>query len=231
MRILFASDFHYHLPYFTWLAGTAPRFDLTVYGGDFLDVRPEKPSAERQISWCRDWLDGFPGTILCAEGNHDAPDRIDLPTTEAGWLHKLSFPHVKTAGKHKIGGLPFEIMGWGEQPALGSVDSKAIWISHCPPRGSACAITPFGFDFGDLELGARIEQPIDQGWPGRPWLVLSGHLHSSRSWHDRLADATFNLNPQVNRTDGMVPNHIIISTETRRATWHSGRKTDIISLR
>lgn len=232
MLILVASDFHFHLPYFTWLANAAPRFALTVYCGDFVDIRPQQPSAERQIRWCRDWLDGFPGMICCAEGNHDASERIDLPITEASWLHTLSLPHVKTAGKHMIDGLPFEIMGWGEQPAMEPVNSGAIWISHCPPHGSACAITPHGVDFGDTELGERIDRGwSDRGGWGHPWLLLTGHLHSCRSWHDRLARSTYNLNPQVGQFLGSVPNHIIVDTEKRRATWHAGATSEMMSLR
>ena len=224
MLINFASDFHFHLPYFTYLANTAPRFDLTVYGGDFLDVRSGKPTAARQINWCRDWLDAFPGEIYCAEGNHDAEDRIDLPKAEAGWLHRLRLPHVKTMGMHKMGGHQFELMPWDEEPMAELEKDGSIWISHCPPRGSKCAITPHGIDFGSLGIG----QSVDLGLGA--WLCLSGHLHSCRSWHDHRG-ATNILNPQVTHSDGVVPNHIVIDTVKRHATWHSGRTVERIALR
>lgn len=224
MLIHFVSDCHFHLPFFTHMAKVAPRFDLTVYGGDFLDVRPGKPTAARQINWCRDWLDAFPGEILAAEGNHDAEDRFDLPKSEAGWLHGLRFPHVKTTGVHNIGGHQFEITPWGEQPVGELKSARSVWVCHCPPHASKCSITPHGIDFGDLELGDSIDRGLG------PWLLLSGHVHSSRSWHD-YRGATNILNPQVTHSDGVVPNHIVIDTVKRHATWHSGRTVERIALR
>lgn len=224
MLINFASDFHFHLPYFTYLANAAPRFDLTVYGGDLLDVRPGKPPASRQIDWCRDWLGAFPGEIYCAEGNHDADDRIDLPKPEAGWLHRLGLPHVKTAGLQMRCGHQFEIMPWGGEPLAELQDSGSVWISHSPPHGSKCAITPHGIDFGDLTLGGIVDLKFGA------WLLLSGHVHSCRSWHD-YRGVTNILNPQVNRINGPVPNHIVIDTVKRHATWHSGRTVERIALR
>lgn len=223
MRILFATDFHYHIPYFTWLAKAAPRFDLTVYGGDFLDVQPGRPSAVKQIRWCQEWLQKFPGEIICAEGNHDAEDRFDLPKSEAGWLHNLHFPHVLTNGVHNIGGHQIEIMPWGDEPIAELEETGSIWVSHCPPRGSQCAITPEGVDFGDLSLGESVDHSFG------PWLFLSGHVHTCRSWHDRRG-VTSIMNPQVGYPLGVLPNHIIIETESRRATWHSGWLTEIVGL-
>lgn len=224
MLIHVASDFHFHLPWFTYLARVAPQVDLTIYCGDFLDVRPEKPTAARQINWCRDWLDAFPGEIMCAEGNHDAEDRIDLPKTEAGWLHRLGLPHVKTAGMHRMGGHQFEIMPWGEQPAAELDREGTIWVSHCPPRGSDCAITRHGLDFGELTTGDTVDSNLGS------WLLLAGHVHQARAWHD-FRGVTNILNPLVNHTDGMVPNHIVIDTVKRHATWHSGRAVERIALK
>jgi hypothetical protein len=61
-----------------------------------------------------------------------------------------------------------------------------VFVSHSPPRDTACDVVQGGAHVGSRAVRAWIERR-------QPSLVLSGHIHESPrvsgSWRDRLGDA------------------------------------------
>ena len=210
MRILHVTDFHFHKPWFAWAKRAAAQYDAVAITGDLIDAASLTPAAE-QVRWLTKWARNCPGRLLICRGNHDEQFAGLSPHLQ-NWLHKMSSPFVTTDGTRvKIGKWNFECVGWGDVPQFGGPDCVAL--VHCPPSEARTAKAgPFWVDLGDFELGENLRTGINA-----PWLVLSGHIHWSRNFADRVGES-WSLNPGRGPV-GFPPNHIVIDLEKSVARW------------
>jgi Icc-related predicted phosphoesterase len=117
--------------------------------------------------------------------------------------------------RRRLGDWNFESVAWNEMPIFGGTHNIAL--IHCPPTGTDTAISyPENVDWGDIELA---EMLMHEDPDFVPHIVLSGHVHRPRNWHDRLG-STLTLNPGVNQ-GAPWPNHIIIDLAARTAQHRS----------
>jgi len=91
-----------------------------------------------------------------------------------------------------------------------------VWITHMPPAGTAVARSTSGPDTGDPRLLSWLKKR-------RPKLLLCGHQHDPILWRTTVG-RTLCLNPGVNR-GAIVPNHIVIDTESSTAYWKTADAT------
>ena len=102
---------------------------------------------------------------------------------------------------------------WGEARTLKRQTGFPWLVLHHDPPGGG----PVGGMAGDFSLRRTIEK-------FQPDFVLSGHLHGQPffeggGFHERIGTAhCFNAG-QTPPTKSRVPNHIILDTDTRLATW------------
>jgi predicted MPP superfamily phosphohydrolase len=225
MRILHISDFHFHKPWFAWARRQADQYDAVAFTGDLIG-RVDRVSAERQIEWLTGWVENFPGRLLLCSGNHD--ERWDdVPPTLQNWVGDLRFGHVTTDNQcARIDSWNFECVSWGGVPSRGG--SKQITLMHCPPHGADTGISDLeGIDYGCPDL-AQILQGGSPLVP--PWLVLSGHIHRPRKWHQRIA-RSWSLSPGCGRSLEE-PNHIRLDLGRGLAEYHSaGCPAETLKLR
>ena len=220
-KLLHVSDFHANQRWFNWTLDHAEEYDLIAYTGDFLDLYgPE--SVGTQVRWITAWAELLTTPFLWCPGNNDVETSV-APAAHGRWLARL--PGAKAygdSGHLECRGLSFVRVNWrGAVPQLRGGD---IILAHAPPAGRDTATTKDGPDRGNLDLA-------DALWSATasPWLVLSGHIHNPARWRDRCG-GTISLNPGV--TMGTrVPNHIVIDTAVRKATWfRDGELADVANL-
>jgi Icc-related predicted phosphoesterase len=227
MRILCASDIHYHLAQFDWLLDRASDFDVVALPGDHLQVQGETP-LEAQIVVVTKYLDRMAesAVVLASSGNHDLDGPGENGEQRARWLLAARHGRLYVDGSSvDIRDVRFTVCPWWDGPKTNeavagqleraSVDRPArwIWVYHSPPAGTRLCNSGTR-EFPDPDL-AR--------WIGRfqPDMVLCGHIHQapwveSGGWADRLG-GTWVFNP--GHQPGREPPHIVIDLETQRAEW------------
>jgi Icc-related predicted phosphoesterase len=237
MRLLLASDLHYALPHYDWIASVAHEFDVVVLAGDHLDI-VSPVDIDAQIVALRATLQDLAGRtrLLVASGNHDLNTRDVNGEKTADWLDPLREVGAVVDGDTlELGDTVFTVAGWWDGPvaqaaveeqlATVAVDGRRwIWVYHSPPEG------PLAWTgsrhFGDPVVAAWIER-------FRPAAVLMGHIHQAPftpagSWMDRMGDTLlFNAGKQL----GPVPAHIEIDLDAGTATWTSYQGVDTRTLR
>jgi len=198
MRILHVSDFHYHHPWFDWLAAQAADYDAACLTGDLLDMLclATTDGLRPQSKWVRGWLATWPAKTLLfvCSGNHDwwpkSEDVVDNDT-EGGWLKKARRPNV--------------VLVDGDTPSstntvlfarLGRTNQRfmRVPVSRPLPR---TARRHSGF----CRFGSGSRRP--RSLAGRLGastgsLILSGHIHNPRRWYARVND-TWCFNPATTR--------------------------------
>jgi predicted phosphodiesterase len=214
MRLLHTSDIHFNRTWFNWLRLSAPAYDAVALTGDLIGPA-QVLAVEEQIVWIRHWAESFPAPLMLCSGNHDfCEDWVPAPLRY--WMRKIRLPMVLTDGqRRRLGDWTFESVAWNELPIIGG--TKNIALIHCPPNGSETAISyPENVDWGDLELAGRL---LHDDPDFVPHIVLSGHVHRPRRWHDQIG-STLMFNPGVN-SGAPWPNHIILNFTTRTAEHRS----------
>ena len=217
MKILHVADFHFRLDWFTWLASQAANYDAIALAGDLLNQFDKTPA---QVERWSAQLAAFPCSpkrpLLVCSGNHDVlPDlRTGTQTRSGAWLRELSRPGLITDEQIWTGPLAIGVVPWCGRAAVPWTwpQSAEIVVVHAPPSGTVLAVSPNSLrDDGDPEVSDAI-------WENKPRLVLSGHVHAPKQWHQYIGDSLC-LNPGCDLT-AKIPQHIIIDTQTGRAEWH-----------
>jgi predicted phosphodiesterase len=248
MRLLFLSDIHFRMDWYRWISNQ--KSDLTAIAGDLLDGF-QLGGLLPQMLALNKWVDRFPGCLALSSGNHDGNFEDWAVAGEIAQVNKradaaaiLSAPHwmdvferpsvitdrrseiLKTpAGVIVVSTIPFfpGVQGprvcsalWDEGHRQRTT-SGAPWIvlHHEPP-----ADTMVGGHSGDPSLFYKIREY-------QPDFVLSGHIHAqpySGAFADRIG-ATWCFNPGLpipsRAVKAKVPNHIVLDTSARTATWHA----------
>jgi len=238
MRLLCASDIHYHLPQMDWVLARAGEFDVVVLAGDHLQVDGRTPLGV-QVVVVTTYLDRIARTttLLASSGNHDLDGPGSTGEQVAGWLVAAAHPPLYVDGQSvDRDGTRFTVCPWWDGPdtrALleaqldaAAVDRPArwVWVYHSPPAGTRLCRTATR-EFPDPDLAAWIDR-----W--QPDLVLCGHIHQAPwveggGWVDRRG-GTWVFNP--GHQSGPVPSHIVIDVEERRATWYGIPEEESIDL-
>jgi Icc-related predicted phosphoesterase len=204
VRILHVTDFHGETVWFDFLRDESLDVDVICLTGDLIEQSTDAAVNKRRQQQVLDACAGITIPLLIATGNHDSEPSHRLPNP-GSWLSRLesSTCHVDPSNV-SIGGIRFGAIAWGSSKDRLNPAVDVI-LAHAPPAG--------------LSVGSGREQDEDRvlrKWleanPGRR-LVLSGHVHQPRSWHDRIGN-TLCLNP--GRQDGAtLPNRIRIDISTR----------------
>ncbi len=238
MRLLFVADLHYSLKQFDWLAAHAGDYDVTVIGGDLLDLAsPLDPDV--QIAIVEKYFDRIrqKARLAVSSGNHDGDSRNSADESVAEWLQasRAEGLHVDGEG-FSMGDIRITICPWWdglqsrtELEALLEREAELvggpwIWVHHAPPEGSRTSWTGRKF-VGDEFLRGWIER-------FRPDMVLSGHIHNSPfygdgSWIDRIGRTwVFNPGKQI----GPQPTTITIDLAAMTAEWNSIEGSSIRDL-
>lgn len=156
-----------------------------------------------------EWLACVETPMVLCSGNHD------LEGDGGAWLGGILSPTKWGNGTHlSIGGVTFVSSAWGA-PFLRDRRTDVL-LCHVPPAGCATAVSRVdGTDVGDFGLGEDLRSEL---FPV-PDLVLAGHQHWPRRWHD-WCGAAVSLNPGLNPR-GAVPNYILLDLSVlRRAVLH-----------
>lgn len=224
MKILHLSDLHGVERFYSWVSGEVRRthYDALVVSGDLLNLF-DLEYVEGQIGMVRDWSEGLPPElpVFLVSGNHDKLS-LHLLLDKARWLRSLKRNNVFIDGEStELGGFCFECVGWGRVPVAKTKLLK-ILVSHSPPALSLAGTDCLGEDLGDVELTQHIQQA-----PCTTWLVLCGHVHEPKRWHD--VGSICCLNPATS-LDAKVPSHIMIDTEARTATRSGDGRSQTIRL-
>jgi Icc-related predicted phosphoesterase len=230
VRYLVASDLHYALPQFDWIATRATEFDAVVLAGDHLDLGGHA-ELTAQIVTLRMLFARLADltTLIANSGNHDLTARRPHGEKAATWLDDLDTRVVTDGMSCDVGADLVSVCAWWEGPTTRAelaqqLDTDAsrrpsdglwIWIYHSPPDASP---TSWG---GRRHFGDEVLNELTN--LHRPDLVLTGHVHDAPfrqdgSWHDRIGD-TLVLN--AGRQIGPVPAHLIVDTTDRTVEWSS----------
>ena len=160
--------------------------------------------------------------MFIVSGNHDTFSLHPL-LQEARWLKTLKRPNVFIDGDAaELGGFLVECVGWGRVPVTNSALPRIV-VCHCPPALSLAGTDHLGGDLGDLELAEHLLKASTM-----TWLILSGHVHEPKRWHD--AGRFTCLNPGV-RLDVAVPNHIVIDTNASTITRFGDGRQQTVPLK
>ena len=229
MKILVASDLHYRLKQFDWLASQAKNYDAIIIAGDLLDIS-SYIDLNVQIVVIKKYLSKISErtTLMVCSGNHDGNEKNDVDEYIAPWLQESRDQHMHVDGDSVVfGGTLFTIFPWwdGDVTKLEVSEQfkqasqlefdKWIWIYHAPPDNSPTSWVGNHF-IGDSELNDWIKQY-------QPDLVVTGHIHQSPfktngSWTDKIGKTwVFNAGSHI----GDVPAHIILDIEKMAAEWYS----------
>lgn len=239
MRLIFLADLHYSLKQFDWLLAQSGKYDLTVIGGDLLDLASNL-DLDVQISVVEKYL----GLILknsklvVSSGNHDGDSRNEGDESVAQWLQEFKRDGLYVDGdSFDLQGTRITVCPWwdGDISRAGiekqlerdaaSKQGRWIWIHHAPPEGSKTSWTGRKY-IGDEFLRKWIDKY-------QPDMVLSGHIHNAPfaepgSWVDRLGKTwVFNVGHQT----GGKPTSLTIDLETMQAEWSSAWDTLVRDLR
>jgi Icc-related predicted phosphoesterase len=230
MRILLASDLHYKLRQYDWLAAAAPGFDAVVVAGDHMDIASPVP-AEVQIAALSASLSALARRrpLLACSGNHDLNARNAQGEKTADWLAPLRGAQLAVDGDTlQIGDTLFTVCPWWDGPiARAALDrllaeaaprrgqaARWVWVHHAPPEG---VLSWTGRrHYGDPALATLVKRHA-------PDAVLCGHIHEAPfkeggSWIDRIGRTwLFNAGRQI----GDVPARIEIDFAAQQARWVS----------
>jgi Icc-related predicted phosphoesterase len=238
MRYLVASDLHFGLPQFDWIADQAGAFDAVVLSGDHLDVAG-RVEIHAQAAMITAFLGKLADetTVVVNSGNHDLIGRGEHGEKMALWLDDLDDRVVRDGQCVIVGDDLISACCWWEGPVTrGALEAQLaadadrrpasgrwIWAYHSPPDRAPTSWSGRRY-FGDDVLN-RLMQEHD------PTVVLTGHVHESPfrpdgSWHDRVGGTlVFN----AGRQPGPVPAHIILDTGTDEAMWWTFEASETIT--
>ena len=229
MKILVASDLHYRLKQFDWLASQAGSYDALIIAGDLLDIS-SPINLSIQIVVMKKYLRkiGAITPLLVYSGNHDGNEKNAADEYIAPWLQEIRAEHIHVGGDNVFfEGVLVTIFPWWDRDVTGrAVDEqfeqtsrlafrKWIWVYHAPPDNSPTSWTGKRF-IGDTELNRWIAQY-------HPGLVVAGHIHQSSckpdgSWVDQSGKTwVFNAGAYM----GDVPLHIVLDLDAMNAEWNS----------
>jgi Icc-related predicted phosphoesterase len=239
VRYLAASDLHYGLQQFDWIAGEAKSFDAVVLGGDHLDVvgRAELGAQIVLLSALFSRIADLT-TPFANSGNHDLDARQEHGEKVATWLARLD-PRVATDGdSRRLGTDLVSVCAWWEGPVtLADVERQLaadaaqrdgsgawIWVYHSPPSESPTSWS------GSRHFGDDVLNRLALEY--QPDVVLTGHVHEAPfvpggSWHAAIGD-TLVLN--AGRQSGRVPAHVIVDTDTRTASWFTSAAEESVGF-
>jgi Icc-related predicted phosphoesterase len=229
MKILVASDLHYRLKQFDWLASQSGSYDAMIIAGDLLDISSSMDLGV-QIVVMKKYLKkiGAATRLLVCSGNHDGNEKNEADEYIAPWLQEVRAGQVHVDGDNVffqdtlVTIFPWwdgevtrrDVSAQFEQASRLAFD-KWIWIYHAPPDNSPTSWTGKRF-IGDTELNKWIEQY-------QPDLVFAGHIHQSPykpdgSWVDRIGKTwVFNAGAY----SGDTPPHIVLDLDAMSAEWRS----------
>ena len=143
---------------------------------------------------------------------------------EARWLQTMRRQGVTVDGENEVfNGWHFFCKPWvGGTPPPGQ---RLVMLAHAPPEGLRVSAERFGGG-GDFE----VSQILRTLAPGS--LVLSGHVHSPKAWHDETEHGVHCFNPgYADPRKHRVPNHIVIDLDRRWASFHGwGEHQGMVSL-
>jgi len=239
MRLLFVADLHYSLRQFDRLLANAPDYDLTVIGGDLLDLASPL-DFDIQIAVVEKYVGRLRrrARLVISSGNHDGDGRNSADESVALWLRDLGGEDLFVDGDSlDFGDVRITVCPWWdgaqsreELEALLEREAarsprRWIWIHHAPPSGSRTSWT------GRESVG---DDPLRE-WIQRfqPEMVFSGHVHNAPfypegSWIDRVG-RTWVFNP--GRQIGPQPTSIVLDLDAMTAEWHSIEGCSTRSLR
>lgn len=230
MKLLFVADLHYALRQFDWLTAHAGNYDLTIIGGDLLDLSSPL-DFDVQIVVVEKYLHRIreKTRLLVSSGNHDGDRRNAADESYAEWLLLSRAEGLFVDGDTAVlGDTRVTACPWWDGPvsraelekllAREAAQSSArwIWSHHAPPDLTRVSWNGMKF-VGDKFL---------QGWIEHyePDLVLSGHVHNAPfyqpkgSWDDRIGN-TWVFNP--GRQLGPSPTYISLDLDAMTAEWIS----------
>jgi Icc-related predicted phosphoesterase len=239
VRYLVASDLHYGLQQFDWIADEASSFDAVVLGGDHLDIvgRAELGAQIVLLSALFGRLADLT-TLFANSGNHDLDARRDHGEKAATWLGRLD-PRVATDGEsRRLGTDLVSVCAWWEGPVtLADVERQLaadasqrdgsgawIWVYHSPPSESPTSWS------GSRHFGDDVLNRLALEY--QPDVVLTGHVHEAPfvpggCWHDLIGDS---LVLNAGRQSGRVPAHVIVDTGLRTATWCTSAAQEVVAF-
>jgi Icc-related predicted phosphoesterase len=239
MRLLFVADLHYSLKQFDWLVAHAREYDVTVIGGDLLDLSSALDQ-DVQIAIVEKYFGLLQqdARLVVSSGNHDGDSRNSADESVAEWLRAARAERLHVDGdSFDLGDARITVCPWwdgllscGEIEALlereaAQVRGRWLWIHHAPPEGARTSWTGRKF-VGDEALRRWIDR-------FQPEIVLSGHIHNSPfyeagSWIDRIG-RTWVFNP--GRQVGPQPATITLDLAAMTAEWNSLEARSIRDLR
>ena len=228
MRILHVTDFHFRKPWFHWLSVEVQKYDVCCFTGDFIDSFPNAAvGLHQQARWILDWLREFPKPLFACTGNHDYwPEQGSARDADAngGWLLKAARPGLAVDGSFtQLGTVNFMSLPWAFESRVAiTIATPTILLSHAAPLGTFIGLCLDG-DMGDPELADVVEK-LPQGS-----LVLSGHVHEPKRWHDRIG-SVWCFNPGVD-SNAETPNYVAIDTTAGLAIRYGwGHESDPLRL-
>lgn len=256
MKILLTADLHGRGVWFDWL--TACGADVILIAGDLLDGFSSSGVLPQMVAISR-WAARVPCALALSSGNHDANFPGAIPPTEWNaadplttsmalaprWMDTLARPDVIVDGcsevtdwngaKFVVSTIPFAPGFEGPQLANSLWEAGARlrrehrvpWfvLHHEPPEATAV-----GGTMGDPSLVWKIEEY-------QPDYVLSGHLHAqpyTGSFADRIGHTwCFNAGAPIlsKALRAKVPNHILLDTVSRTASWFATPSTGRVTIR
>jgi len=239
MRLIFLADLHYSLKQFDWLLAHAGEYDLTVIGGDLLDLGSSL-DLDVQIAVIEKYFRLLmkSSKLVVSSGNHDGDSRNAGDESVAQWLQDS-----RTEGLY-VDGDSFDLLDtritvcpwWDGELSRGEIESQLereaalvhgrwIWIHHAPPEGASTSWT------GRKSIGDEfLRKWIDRFQPD---MVLSGHIHNAPfappgSWIDRIGRTwVFNTGRQT----GSQPTSLTIDLVAMTAEWNSAWDRSVRDLR
>jgi len=239
MRLLFVADLHYSLKQFDWLLANAREYDLTVIGGDLLDLNSAL-EADVQIAIMEKYLSLLTqqSRLVISSGNHDGDSRNAADESIAAWMREARADRLHVDGdSFDLGETRVTVCPWWDgdvscaeiekQLEIEAAQRRGcwVWIHHAPPEGSRTSWT------GKKQIGDKALR----GWIDRfqPDIVLSGHIHNSPfyaegSWIDRIG-RTWVFNP--GRQIGPEPAMIKLDLAEMSAEWSSLEGRSVRDLR